>query len=495
MDQIMVPQGHLLGPVRDEATSRNALSILFKWKWLIVGTFAAVLLPVTISSYFKPTFYRASVTTIVKKDRGYLSISPGADDPLVNLQISRSTINSELKIITSREVIERVVQEFARESSEEEPRGSRDLPLLDVNADFFSIQGGLDVSSLRDSNLIEIGFTSTDAQRAVKIVNKIADVYLERHAEINRPQGAYHFFDRQANTYFERLQETAEQLKKFEIQEGIVDLEKEMADSIARVGQMEREKQAAETEVGEVKMRLPFLRGEIKKHPEKVVTEQETVLNRSAEDLRNRVLQLEIEKKRLLQLYTEKDRRVVAKQEEIDAVRTQLAAEQAYVRGRESSTLNPIRRSLEEEYVKSQARAESLVAKQETLQSQIAAARIRLAELNEKSSEYARLKGAVQLNQQSHSLYKKRMEEARISEAMDREKLLNVAIVERAALPLRRKGGRAATILLLAAITGIALGVAGAFGIEFFNSSINSEKELEELLELPVLVTIEKVQA
>lgn len=486
MDQLMLPPGQVLGPVRDEAMGRNALSVLFKWKWLVAGAFAAVFLPVTIMSFFQPTSYRARVTTMIKKDRGYLSINPGGENDLINLPISRSTINSEIKIITSREVLERVVDELARDASREPPQ--------DKSAAIYGIQINLEVTPVSESNLIEIAFRSSNSERAVAVVNKMADVYVERHAQINNPEGAHRFFEAQANAYFERLQEASEELRKFGIQEGTTNLEKEIVDSVGRIAQMERDKQAAETEAGETRMRMAFLKGEIERHPQKVVTEQEKVMNRSAEDLRKRVLQLEIDLRNLLQLYTEKDRRVIAKQAELKAVQEQLATEQVYALGKESTALNPIRRTLEQDYVNAQARIEALIAKQETIKSQIATARARLGQFNEKSSEYSRLAEAVQRNQQNHNLYKKRSEEARISEAMDREKLLNIAVVERAALPLQPLGSRMATTLLLAAITGIAVGVGGAFGIEFFNSAVNSERELEEQLELPVLVTIEKFQ-
>ncbi|HWO40494.1 MAG TPA: Wzz/FepE/Etk N-terminal domain-containing protein [Candidatus Eisenbacteria bacterium] len=491
MDHLTAPQRPLLtGPVRDDAVGRNALSVLFKWKWLIVGAFAAVFLPVTIMSYLQPTSYRAKVTTMVKKDRSYLSITPSGDDQLVNLPISRSTINSEIKIITSREVIERVVEELAVEDSGEVPHP--DQPPVDRSAGIAAIQRALEVTPINESNLIEIAFRSSNPERAVKVVNKIADVYVERHAQINSPQGAHRFFETQASQYFERLQEASEALRQFGVREGTVNLEKEIAETQLRIAQMERDKQAAETEMNEMRMRMAFLKGEIARHPEKVVTENEMVINRSAEELRKRVMQLQVELKNLLQLYTEKDRRVVSKQEELKTVEAQLLREQEFVQGREQIALNPIRRTLEQEYVNSQARVEALGAKLESLKKQIASTRTRLAHLNDKSSEYSRLVEAVQRNQQNHALYKKRSEESRISEAMDREKLLNVAIVERAALPLQPIGRKMPMTLALAALTGLAVGVGCAFGIEFFNSAINTEKELEEELQLPVLVTIEK---
>ena len=76
---------------------------------------------------------------------------------------------------------------------------------------------------------------------------------------------------------------------------------------------------------------------------------------------------------------------------------------------------------------------------------------------------------------------------------MDREKWLNVAILERAALPVPLvKGQGKALTLVLAAFAGIALGFGVAFGIEFFNTSVQSEKVLENQLNLPVLASIEK---
>jgi capsular polysaccharide biosynthesis protein len=71
--------------------------------------------------------------------------------------------------------------------------------------------------------------------------------------------------------------------------------------------------------------------------------------------------------------------------------------------------------------------------------------------------------------------------------------LLNVGIVEHAALPVQTiPGGQRQMSIMLAAITGLVLGVGGSLGIELFRTSVTSERELERQLELPVLAAIER---
>jgi capsular polysaccharide biosynthesis protein len=46
--------------------------------------------------------------------------------------------------------------------------------------------------------------------------------------------------------------------------------------------------------------------------------------------------------------------------------------------------------------------------------------------------------------------------------------------------------------IMLAAITGLVLGVGGSLGIELFRTSVTNERELERQLELPVLAAVER---
>jgi capsular polysaccharide biosynthesis protein len=88
-------------------------------------------------------------------------------------------------------------------------------------------------------------------------------------------------------------------------------------------------------------------------------------------------------------------------------------------------------------------------------------------------------------------LYKKKAEEARISDAMDERKFSNVYILERATLPLGRAGLSSLLLIMVTLIGSAGAAIAAAFGIEFFNRTLRNERDIEEQIGLPVLATIQ----
>ena len=72
---------------------------------------------------------------------------------------------------------------------------------------------------------------------------------------------------------------------------------------------------------------------------------------------------------------------------------------------------------------------------------------------------------------------------------MDQRKLVNVAVVERPGLPLERTDDTKVP-LMLAIISGLAVSLGGAFGIEYLNRTLRFERDVERYLGLPVLGTV-----
>ena len=113
------------------------------------------------------------------------------------------------------------------------------------------------------------------------------------------------------------------------------------------------------------------------------------------------------------------------------------------------------------------------------------------AELKKKSFAYDRLEREVSGKKEALALYKKKAEEARISDAMDERKFGNAYILERATLPLQPAGRALWIMLLITVLASITIAVAGAFAIEFFNTTLKNEADVEGQIGLPVLATIQ----
>jgi capsular polysaccharide biosynthesis protein len=74
---------------------------------------------------------------------------------------------------------------------------------------------------------------------------------------------------------------------------------------------------------------------------------------------------------------------------------------------------------------------------------------------------------------------------------MDEQKFSNAYILERASPPLRKAGKSFMLLALVTLIGSAGAAIAAAFGIEYFNSTLRNESDIEDQIGLPVLATIQ----
>lgn len=77
-----------------------------------------------------------------------------------------------------------------------------------------------------------------------------------------------------------------------------------------------------------------------------------------------------------------------------------------------------------------------------------------------------------------------------MSTAMDEEKMINVVILQEAVAPVFPLPKGLLMALAMAAVSGLILGVGTAFALEFLNTTIKHEDDVERFLKVPVLATV-----
>ncbi len=111
-------------------------------------------------------------------------------------------------------------------------------------------------------------------------------------------------------------------------------------------------------------------------------------------------------------------------------------------------------------------------------------------DLRQKSIELSRLEQEVSLAREAYQLYEKKQEEARISEALDNERFLNVSVIDGPTMPLDPVNKMNPLMLVAALVAGTGLGVGTAVGVEFLGRNFKFEEQVEQYLELPVFAVI-----
>src|SRR4029077_3463577 len=142
--------------------------------------------------------------------------------------------------------------------------------------------------------------------------------------------------------------------------------------------------------------------------------------------------------------------------------------------GSESISLNDVHRRILNELLQARVLLRSLNEKKVVLTRQVESYSAGAAEKKTKGFEYDRLVRAVNAMKENLDLYKKRAEEARISDAMDERKFSNAYILERASLPLGRADYSAFLLMAITIVFSMGVAVAAAFGMEYLNKTLRN---------------------
>jgi len=117
-----------------------------------------------------------------------------------------------------------------------------------------------------------------------------------------------------------------------------------------------------------------------------------------------------------------------------------------------------------------------------------------LEKLNRAEVDLNNLQRQVETNHQNYKLYLTKLEESRISNAMDMEKIANVSVIQPARVPIKPIKPRKLLNIVLAIFLGGIGGLGLAFFSEYMDHSIKTPEEVETRLELSHLISIPKLK-
>jgi uncharacterized protein involved in exopolysaccharide biosynthesis len=237
------------------------------------------------------------------------------------------------------------------------------------------------------------------------------------------------------------------------------------------------------------------IQDQIAQQPELVKQSQSLQVNPVITQLAAHLVDREVDRVALLRRYTEEDRLVRDNAEEIADLQGKLSEEQRdhpTVVAHELIRINPIREELLRELLDREGRLRELRARQASVEEERDRINRRLVSLRLNSLDFQRLEQEVKHRREMYELYVRREQEARISQAMDERKLVNVDVVQRPGLPLARADAQGVT-RMLSVIAGLLVGIAGAFGREYITRSLRSEYDVTRHLGLPLLASVGEI--
>ena len=488
---------------------RDVYYVLFRHKWRVILFFLAVIATVTLGTFLSAKIYQSEAKLLVRLGRESVSLDPTATTgQVISVGHSRETeINSELEILKSREIVEKVVDTiglaaFLKNSEEKikkatshtgtslETTNEVSRLLSDRDKTIRAVMENLKIKVLKSSNILSLSYEGRSPKLAQSVLAKLIDFYLDKHVTVHRTAKSYEFFSQQTDQLRATLAQTEENLRKLKNKTGIASLEDQQRVLLTRINDLQRETELTDSALAASEAKVLAMEKTLSDLPSTMVTgETGGVGNYGADLMRSRLYELKLKEQDILSKYTEKS---VPVQE----IRRQIAEAEALI-AKEESTRTQVTRGLNEAYKQAQlalvaekGTLSSLQAKAKVLRKQLANARNELKILNDNGVRIAELQREIQIQDANYHKYSQNFEQARVDQALETKKISNISVVQPPTYPLRPIRPRKALNLAL----GLFLGMVGGIGLAFFSEHLDhtfkKPEDIEEKLKLPMLASI-----
>jgi uncharacterized protein involved in exopolysaccharide biosynthesis len=320
----------------------------------------------------------------------------------------------------------------------------------------------------------------------------VVDEYLAYRGDVRGSKGLSRFYEDQRRDLEKRLRTAEDALKEFADREAVVSPKDEIQVAVQSVANLEATLREVNANISGTEEKLRTVQQQLADQPAIIKRYQYLEVNPVVTQLTQQLVDRQVDRVTLLRKYTEKDRHVRDNAEEIDELQTQLDEElrdRPTVVSRQMLRTNPVREDRLRLLLDLESQLKEMRARRAAIEEDSVRSGRRLISLRQKALEFDRLDQEVRNRRDAFELYVKREQEARISEAMDRERFVNVDVVQRPALPLERADSNRVSVLL-SLISGLAVSLGGAFGLEYLNRSLRTEYDVEQHLGLPLLGSI-----
>ena len=411
-----------------------------------------------------------------------MSAQPGSPE-FTRAAVSEEELNSEVELLRDEGLLKEVAVQSGLVAPADLAAGRADR----VERAVRKLAGSLTVEPLRKSNLIQVRYQASAPQDAANVLSALSVFYLRKHTALQRPSGELQFFEKETSEYEDKLRASEDELVRFTQDRAVAAPALERDIALQKLGEAEATSRQLDQDQVECARRTASLRAQLKSFPSRSVTLKRWADNpQLLEKLKSNLLELQQKRTELLTRYEPSYRLVQELDQQIEQTRQSIAAEAQTPMRDETTDKDPNYEWARMELEKSEVQEESLRARQARASVQIVTLRGQAEQMQSDAVAQQHLLRNAKANEENFLLYQRKREEARIGDALDERRILNVAVVEPPvppALPLH------SMLFWFTVSVGLAVPVSigAGFTAEYFDPTIRTPDEAGQLLDAPIL--------
>jgi uncharacterized protein involved in exopolysaccharide biosynthesis len=486
-------------------TMRDMAAPIFRRRRVVSLVFLGVFCGALLSAFLLPRRYEAEMKILVNRDRFDAAVTPDpsaavAASPVPS--ITEEDLNSEVELLKSRDLLESVVLASGLETKSRSSwaraaervnnalHGANTSNEARLSRAVEDLHERLIVEPLKKTSLIRVAYVSSDPQLSAGVLATLATHYQEKHAAVHRPVGTFAFFDQQTSRYREELAGDETRLIDFDRSEGVFAPASQKQILIQQIGQFQAEGREDQSSAAAAAARAKLLRERTSTSPERQTTQIKRFGNAALlAQLQSTLLSLQLKRTELLSRYAASY--PLVRDVEAQIAEAQQAVAQAQNSPVEETTTDRV--PAEDWMVTELAKAD---ADRAQLQEHAAATAnvVRdyqgmAQQMDRKNREQEDLLRDVRTAEDDYTLYVRKREEARISDALDSKRIVNVSIAEAPTVPALATL-HLSWLLVGGFFTAAATSVGTAYALDRLDTSLRTPDEIGRYLELKTLASI-----
>jgi uncharacterized protein involved in exopolysaccharide biosynthesis len=473
-------------------TLRELAMVLFRQRRVFVWV-SGLITAGALLYLFTGARYGAEMKLLVRPGRADSPASAQENAPLdlTRLAITEEDLNSEVELLQDDEVMRKVVQETGL--------AGRDWlhflrlnegPAARVERAARRLAKKMDVEPVKKTNLITVKYASADPALAARVLQAVANAYLEKHAAVHRPGGEVPFFSQQTRESRQQLNDAQHNLLQFMTGHHVVAAAQERDLTLQRLSVVDANYHDTRVELAEAERRVQELKAKVGRLPERSTTQVRSADNPEVlSSLKTSLLALQVKRIELLTKFEPTHRLVQEVVQQIAQTEAAIAKETAAPLRDETTDKDPHYEWARSELEKAEVECRALETRAAEAGAQVAEYRTLARHLGEAAIMQDDLQNSESAAETNYLLYVKKQEEARVADALDQGGIVNVAVAENPVAPALPLWSSLAVVVagLVAAGAG---GTGAAFAADHLDTTFRTPDDVLLYLNAPVLASL-----
>lgn len=488
--------------------------------WL---AFAGVAVLAVAGAFLLPPKYMSDARLLVKPGRENMTAPIEAADrqAIYPQSTTRDPILDEEKMLTGRPVLMQVARLYLDEMSAEPKREGFVGKLKDAFGSVRQAVGGAvgkafaaiglaEVQSEEEaiaeklaarfavthgpgSNVMELSFTWGDPVVAQRVLKSWIRVYLDERTTVLGRKTLVTFYEAKVRDSDQQI-ESAKSLLRTRLvsidgtsaQERLDALTKRLNDLSTRRAEIAAERTALLNGIGYANQQVGSLAKE-------TVSERELGNSPTFQALSTQLADLKRQRADALRIFKDTAPTIVALNESIATLEAQLKTEDRVLQRSERRTPNELNTVMARNQLEKSMRLRELDALHTAFDKEATQLETVRRKVLETEPELARLEQALSVAEKSRALYLDSLEKARIDQALDDNRINNIAQIQEASLNPSRSSPKSLLLLILALPAGGIVGLAVVYLCAMFDQRIHDGGRFEERFGVPLWSAVKDI--